>query len=95
MSLFNGLIDVIIYLLIGHPMAAYSYTVNKKALNTAWQTALHHQTQIGWKSFLQGFWHSSWIEVQRIHVSLLPIPPMNDYWMTTVIHTVLLYIYDC
>ena len=95
LCVFDGLIDVIIYLLRGHPIEAYRFNVDNNELKNAWLTAFASQSQIGWQSFIQGFWHTSWTEVQRIHISLLPSLPSNDYWMTTAIHHLLLYVYEC
>ena len=95
LNIYDGIIDIIIYLFRGHPISDYRHTPTNNSLRLQWEYAFESQGKLGWKAFIQGFWHSSWLDVQRIHTQLMPSSQTNDHWMTSTIYLVLQYAYDC
>ena len=94
-STYDGIVDLIIFLLRGGEMQDYSFHHFNKDIGALWVNAYESQSQIGWTSFLQGFWHEDWMVLQKHHSSLLKMDQNTTQWCASVIHELLKYAYDC
>ena len=62
LNTYDALIDLIFSILKGLPPEDITFTVGHTFTNL-WKQAFDGQQRIGWRSFIQGFWHYSWKEV--------------------------------
>ena len=60
-----------------------------------WTSVMDLQEDIGWNSYIQGFWHNKWRLVQDRHISMLKQTYCFDQWSTSVLFALLTYIYKC
>ena len=94
LNTFDGISDILIYLLRGHDFQHYQWTCPENMLSL-WHTALQDQSKVGWMGFLQGFWHSSWKPLQGEHIKKAKVGQDSDQWMTSVLKHLLQYDYEC
>ena len=92
---YDGLIDLIIHLLRGGKSVDHTFHHFNQDIRSLWSQAIDSQQDLGWNSFLQGFWHQDWSTLQYHHVHLLKMHQNISQWCSTVILEVLQYSYEC
>ena len=97
MNIYDGIIDIINFLLKGGQIGRYEHSPPTPTLTHVWQQAWDSQNRLGWTSFLQGFWHSDWLTVQNEYCSKRTTIPVGTgtQWLPSVLHAILEYLYDC
>ena len=77
LSTYDTLIELIISLLKGLPPEQINFNISS-TFTIPWNRAIDCQQHLGWSSFIQGFWHSSWKDVQDKHMVALKTPLSNQ-----------------
>ena len=95
LSTYDGLIDLILFILCGGKGSDHKCHNFNQKMQELWVTARDSQNEIGWISFLQGFWHIDWMAVQRQHLQYLKKDQQLHKWGASVIHELLKYNYEC
>ena len=88
------IIDILVCILKGGDGNKYRASVSP-SLSNAWQIAYSGQKNLGWNSFVQGFWRVSWGDLQLQHTQLLGETQRLDQWWKVVIFNTLEYVYNC
>ena len=91
---FDLIIDLLVTFLKGGEVNEYKANT-PESLTALWEHAFQGQQHLGWNSFIQGFWHSGWCQVQQQHIKLMGEEQRNDQWISIAIHGTLTYVYGC
>ena len=94
LNTYDGLVDLLSVLLKGLPTQGCMYPISPNFL-AVWSQAMSMQEGLGWNCFIQGYWHIQWKEVQDMHIRARKESYQFDQWITSVLHALLTYLYDC
>lgn len=91
---YEGIQAIILYTLVHGNNDAFHHTEIHATMRQLLQEAITAQSQLGWKAFLKGFWHTSWFALQRQHCLFLKIKFDGPTWGSKVIKSLLTILWD-